>query len=210
MHHTFPRAFCFGIKELLLCTRRLGLPNEVGLRMLPYVDRRWWQDQPQCWSYTCQLDKITKDVVRRRQNEVAVPNGIVKPLLACSGCRTAVYCSKKCLKDDLKAGHRRLCCLPPFKRSRDEETALFRDVFKNDIPEMLLYNDNLESGEVDNVAKADEVENTKTVVNGGIVDDDDGDDDDGSWESWDSNGNVESSTLPLNLTDTISQYFSKS
>lgn len=105
----------------------------------------------------------------------------------------------------MKAGHRRLCCLPPFMRSVSEELTLFKDVFKENIPEILLHNTNPESAEVNNVSLADIVENSKNEGNCANVDDDDG-----SWESWDSNENDESLDTPLNLTETISNYFSKS
>ena len=103
----------------------------------------------------------------------------------------------------MKAGHRRLCCLPPFKRCAEAEKGLFRRVFKDAIPEILLYDTDAGQG----VANSDAlmVENSDAGVNDEVVEDDDG-----SWESFDSDEDNESPTVSLNLTETISNYFSKS
>ncbi|GAX28014.1 hypothetical protein FisN_16Lh283 [Fistulifera solaris] len=208
LHYTFSHSFQRTIKELFLCTHRLRIPNEVVLRILPFIDRRWWPDrQPECWSYTCQLNAITKDQQRQRQEEDGDPshNEIAKPFLVCPGCGTACYCSRKCLKEDLKGGHRRLCCLPPYKRSAIEESVLFNKVFKENIPEPLVDDEIVGSGvsghemQVDNVSKSEVVANDANV-----------DDEDGSWESFDSDEDDESLTTTIDLTEIISNYFSKS
>lgn len=201
MHQTFSHDFRHAVKELIFCTHRLLIPNEVVLRILPFLDRRWWpSDQPQCWSYSCQLDMITKHARKRGRNETSV-HGTTKPLLTCSGCRTAVYCSNKCVKDDLKAGHRRLCYSPVCKRSVQEELGLFRTVFEENIPDLLLRDTDvpLKLAVVDNELSLNVVEGNNT----GSVDDDDD-----SWESWDSNEASESPDAPFNITEIIFHYFS--
>ncbi len=93
-----------------------------------------------------------------------------------------------------------MCCLPPFKRSATEESVLFKKVFKEDIPEPLVWNEEADAGVVENEMHVDNIENSEIVVN----------DDDGSWESFDSDEDDESLTATIDLTETISSYFSKS
>ena len=130
-HNSFPTPFREATMNILLSSRRIGLPLEVALNVVEYLPRSWWPDpETKCWCQQCQIEYSVL-LMRSKLAHEAGGNGWTwtQPLveIRCSGCCVASWVSKEHRKRNNKA-HRCGCGKPPFNKFGIEEERLVRDV----------------------------------------------------------------------------------
>jgi hypothetical protein len=190
-HHSFQPSFRKAVCTLAVCAHRLHMPSEMALRVFEFLPRDWWPDErKECWCWDC----IVKDMGKRHQEKRLQRIGVVgeenekrdservRSLAYCPGCSVAMYCCHAHRAYHFKESHKRECQIPPFRRLGPKEDALFAEVFGQEDIDHLPPNPDLDV---------------------------EGDDDDGSWESIDSNEELEHET-ELSTTRIVTRFFEKS
>ena len=188
-HFSFSIPHRQAVVTLLLCSHRYGIPPDISCLVASFLPRSWWPDDRRCcWCRECQLNQLkhvyNTKITSRQSNwspeqdtasvsHLKVDKGGKSPcsaLMNCPGCQVAMACSKEHLKTLNQDGHKRYCGLPPFRLPFNHED--------NNLCQ-LIFGENRESGAEDNICSQDN--------------DNFDDDDDGSWESLDSNEEVNES-----------------
>ncbi|KAL7532006.1 hypothetical protein ACHAXR_005675 [Thalassiosira sp. AJA248-18] len=187
-HLSFSIPYRRAISTLALCAHRYGVPHDISILVNSFLPRSWWTDDRRCcWCRECQLNQVKhifqRKITTRLNNwgtheeisstpHLEAEKGTKSPTLTtCPGCQIAMACSKDHLKYIHQDGHKRYCGLPPFRAPfSDEDNVLCRQILGTEEEDVgPLDNDEDQNDD----GQADEI------------------DDDGSWESVDSNEEVE-------------------
>ena len=210
-HQSYQTEFRAAARCLLLSFNRCGLPLDVLHHTMQFLPRDWWPDASatSCWCDDCVVDNAVVHMQRKLCNRnnvsfnfTAVGPGkhgdtaaavlATKPLV-CPMCRVIRYKSQEHQKKDYPS-HRKDCGKPPYRIPGKEEERLTNLV--NAVLEGKGTGDELEVYDVVDVENEGE----------GYIQAEDDDDDDGSWESFDSNDEVEE-PYPQSVTSVIHKYF---
>lgn len=192
-HPTFQPGFRTAVFEVALCLHHTGMPREIHGHIVQYLARDWWPDtRASCWNYDCMLAELRKQEECRDAGEEYVP-----PAVTFCVCGVAAYCSRTCRENDWKSGgHKRMCGKPPYCRPTVKEYR-FCEVIRQKVLGV--------SDESD--AMALEQNQSELVMDELVVEDED-EGDDGSWESVDSDEEMEApSGETRTTTSLITEFF---
>eukprot|EP00977_Amphora_coffeiformis_P005556 scaffold1170_cov174-Amphora_coffeaeformis.AAC.40 len=181
-HPTFQPGFRTAVHQVALSLHRLDMPKELHGHIVQYFSRDWWPDERACcFYYDCQLEQLRKEEECRETGEM-----YVRPPVKFCECGVFAYCSRACREADWKAGHKRVCGRPPSCRPTGKEYRLCEVIRRMQ-----------EGGDVNDVGEQE----SEMIV-------DEGDADDGSWESVDSDEDLEENMEgALTITARIMDYF---
>jgi len=130
-HYSFQPAFQNAAWTVILSAWKLGMPKEVGHRIVQFLRRDAWpDDRRRCWSWTCEQDAINRELLNKNllREGQTIQDVKVKSFVVCKHCRVASYCSGSCRKTDWKDWHKQYCNVPPCKIPSYEEDQFIRTV----------------------------------------------------------------------------------
>jgi MYND finger len=171
-----------------------------------FLPREGWPDKRrQCWNYHCLAEHdVDKMLARHGIVKNSSPLTTTKPEASvfCKKCRVAVYCSRACREEDFKAGHKKICGRPPFCIPGKQDMLFCQVIANGGVAgdETMANQEESAATEADEAAHDDDIDNNDY---GG---------DDGSWESIDSDDDMEEDkddTNTNNVTRQILQFFDK-
>ena len=185
-HPTFQPGFRTAVHQVALSLYRLDMPKELHGHIVQYFSRDWWPDnRSSCFYYDCMLEQLRKEEECRETGDL-----YVRPSVKFCECGVAVYCSRACREADWKGGHKRVCGRPPSCRPTAKEYRLC-EVIRS----MQKGGDVKDGGEQESEM---------------IVEEEEDDADDGSWESVDSDEDLDENmegALALTITARITDFF---
>ena len=197
-HHSFQEPFRKTVRTLFLCANRVHMPTDIALHVCKFLRRDWWPDErAQCFSEECLAKRASKLVHQKLIHGVTgtLPKRRVQKFYTfCPGCSVAWYCCEDHRQSDYRDGHKALCGKPPYRIPGQQERELLNDVLclQQRLPSPLILNE-----------KTERLIESQLQCTIGTEDDGSG-----SWESIDSEAEVEEEASDL-ITDVIHKFFER-
>ena len=184
-HHSYQAQYRSAVRSLILCSNRLGLPQDIAFHIAQFLPRSFWPDErARCWCDDCSVDNAVSLMTWKLGGKMDDQTPKLQVTRLCE-CKVAMYKNNEHRKKD--AGqHRKWCNTLPLRIPGPEE-ALFCQ----------LIEAKMNGEEIDEISVANQ-----EIESHGQGEDDD---DEGSWESIDTD--EEEMDGPRSITAMIYDFF---